>query len=165
MKLNGTWKLYYEPEHKGMACTPDNIGDMPCIEAQVPGNVEMDLVRAGLEAHPFWDQNLYAYRKYEFYHWWFVREVEVPEYFAGEMAVLTLHGVNTIADVFVNGTKVGSCQDMMIEHAFRVEEALKAGETNTIAVHIRHLREKLEVIPAEPRYLKVVWGQGYKIEQ
>ena len=36
---------------------------------------------------------------------------------------------------------------------------------NTIAVHIRHLREKLEINPAEPRCLKVVWGQGYKIEE
>ncbi|MBR2671362.1 MAG: response regulator transcription factor [Oscillospiraceae bacterium] len=38
------------------------------------------------------------------------------------------------------------------------------GCENTVAVHIRHLREKIEVVPAEPRYLKVVWGQGYKIE-
>ena len=38
------------------------------------------------------------------------------------------------------------------------------GSENTVAVHIRHLREKLEIDPAEPRYLKVVWGQGYKIE-
>ena len=39
------------------------------------------------------------------------------------------------------------------------------GSENTVAVHIRHLREKLEYNPAEPRYLKVVWGQGYKIER
>lgn len=38
------------------------------------------------------------------------------------------------------------------------------GAENVIAVHIRHLREKLEINPAEPRYLKVVWGQGYKLE-
>lgn len=37
------------------------------------------------------------------------------------------------------------------------------GSENTIAVHIRHLREKIEIDPAEPRYLKVVWGQGYKM--
>ena len=37
-------------------------------------------------------------------------------------------------------------------------------EENTIAVHIRHLREKLEINPAEPRCLKVVWGQGYRLE-
>ena len=38
------------------------------------------------------------------------------------------------------------------------------GTENTVAVHIRHLREKLEINPAEPRYLKVVWGHGYKLE-
>lgn len=36
---------------------------------------------------------------------------------------------------------------------------------NSVAVHIRHLREKLEINPAEPRYIKVVWGQGYKIDK
>jgi DNA-binding response OmpR family regulator len=39
------------------------------------------------------------------------------------------------------------------------------GSENTEAVHIRHLREKLEIDPADPRYLKVVWGLGYKIEK
>lgn len=39
------------------------------------------------------------------------------------------------------------------------------GTENTVAVHIRHLREKVEYNPAEPRYLKVVWGRGYKIEE
>ena len=39
------------------------------------------------------------------------------------------------------------------------------GVDNTVAVHIRHIREKIEIIPKEPRYLKVVWGVGYKIEK
>lgn len=39
------------------------------------------------------------------------------------------------------------------------------GAESTVAVHIRHLREKLEIVPAQPRYIKAVWGQGYKIEQ
>ena len=38
------------------------------------------------------------------------------------------------------------------------------GAENTVAVHIRHIREKIEIDPASPRYLRVVWGQGYKIE-
>ena len=42
---------------------------------------------------------------------------------------------------------------------------LPYGSENTVAVHIRHLREKREINPAEPRYLKVVWGQGYKCEK
>ncbi len=39
------------------------------------------------------------------------------------------------------------------------------GAENTVAVHIRHLREKIEINPAEPRYLKVVWAHGYKFEK
>lgn len=42
---------------------------------------------------------------------------------------------------------------------------LPYGAEGTIAVHIRHLREKIEINPAEPRYLKAVWGQGYKLER
>lgn len=43
------------------------------------------------------------------------------------------------------------------EEAYRME--------NTVAVHIRHIREKIEINPKEPRYLKVVWGIGYKVEK
>ena len=39
------------------------------------------------------------------------------------------------------------------------------GADNTVAVHIRHIREKIEINPKEPRYLKVVWGVGYKVEK
>ncbi|MBR3975665.1 MAG: response regulator transcription factor [Clostridia bacterium] len=39
------------------------------------------------------------------------------------------------------------------------------GSDSTVAVHIRHLREKIEINPNKPRYIKVVWGQGYKIEK
>ena len=46
----------------------------------------------------------------------------------------------------------------------KVWKDLPYGSEGTVAVHIRHLREKIEINPAEPRYLKVVWGQGYKIE-
>ena len=38
------------------------------------------------------------------------------------------------------------------------------GSEGSVAVHIRHLREKIEINPSEPRYLKVIWGQGYKLE-
>ncbi len=39
------------------------------------------------------------------------------------------------------------------------------GADNTVAVHIRHIREKIEINPREPRYLKVVWGVGYKVDK
>lgn len=46
----------------------------------------------------------------------------------------------------------------------RIWKETMTGNESSIAVHIRHLREKLEINPTEPRYIKVVWGQGYRIE-
>jgi DNA-binding response OmpR family regulator len=57
--------------------------------------------------------------------------------------------------------KVFSVRDLY--SAVWKEESI--GAESTIAVHIRHLREKIEINPAEPRYIKVIWGQGYKIEE
>lgn len=47
----------------------------------------------------------------------------------------------------------------------RVWNDVPLGSENTVAVHIRHLREKIEIDPANPRYIKVVWGLGYKMEK
>ena len=47
----------------------------------------------------------------------------------------------------------------------RVWKDAPFGAENTVAVHIRHLREKIEINPKDPRYLKVVWAQGYKLER
>ena len=44
-------------------------------------------------------------------------------------------------------------------------EGIPPLDDNTVAVHIRHIREKIEINPKEPRYLKVVWGVGYKIDK
>ena len=46
----------------------------------------------------------------------------------------------------------------------RVWQENPFGSENAVAVHIRHLREKIEINPSEPRYIKVVWGRGYKME-
>ena len=45
-----------------------------------------------------------------------------------------------------------------------VWQEIAFGSEGAVAVHIRHLREKIEINPSEPRYIKVVWGQGYKLE-
>ena len=46
----------------------------------------------------------------------------------------------------------------------RVWDDIPLNAAGSIAVHIRHLREKIEINPAEPRCIKVVWGKGYKME-
>ena len=59
-------------------------------------------------------------------------------------------------------TKEVTVDDQIYENIWN-EEAI--GADNTVAVHIRHIREKIEINPKEPRYLKVVWGVGYKVEK
>jgi DNA-binding response OmpR family regulator len=107
-----------------------------------------------------------------------------PSETAHESQVITIGGLvldDTAKQVSVDGEDVRvtpieyAILKYLMEHAGMVfsttqiyeqiwqEDAL--GADNIVAVHIRHIREKIEINPKEPRYLKVVWGQGYKIEK
>ncbi|MCI5792017.1 MAG: response regulator transcription factor [Lachnospiraceae bacterium] len=79
----------------------------------------------------------------------------------GELIKLTPIEYNILLLLVKNAGKVFSI-DEIFEQIWN-EEAI--GADNTVAVHIRHIREKIEINPREPRYLKVVWGVGYKIEK
>lgn len=79
----------------------------------------------------------------------------------GEPVKLTPIEYNILLLLMKNQGKVFSINEIY-ENIWN-EEAI--GADNTVAVHIRHIREKIEINPKEPRYLKVVWGVGYKIER
>ena len=79
----------------------------------------------------------------------------------GEPVRLTPIEYNILLLLVKNAGKVFSINE--IYEKIWNEEAI--GADNTVAVHIRHIREKIEINPREPRYLKVVWGVGYKIEK
>ncbi len=79
----------------------------------------------------------------------------------GEEVKLTPIEYNILLLLMKNQGKVFSISQ--IYESIWNEEAI--GADNTVAVHIRHIREKIEINPKEPRYLKVVWGVGYKIEK
>lgn len=79
----------------------------------------------------------------------------------GEKVKLTPIEYNILLLLVKNQGKVFSI-NQIYENIWN-EEAI--GADNTVAVHIRHIREKIEINPKEPRYLKVVWGVGYKVEK
>ncbi len=79
----------------------------------------------------------------------------------GEEVALTPKEYDILKLLMSNPGKVFSPSEI---YTLVWKESALTGD-NTVAVHIRHLREKIEINPAEPRYLKVVWGQGYKIEK
>ena len=78
----------------------------------------------------------------------------------GELVKLTPIEYNILLFLVKNKGKVFSI-NQIYENIWN-ENAI--GADNTVAVHIRHIREKIEINPKEPKYLKVVWGVGYKIE-
>ncbi len=79
----------------------------------------------------------------------------------GESVKMTPIEYNILLLLLKNQGKVFSINE--IYASIWNEDAI--GAENTVAVHIRHIREKIEINPKEPRYLKVVWGVGYKIDR
>lgn len=86
-----------------------------------------------------------------------LKEVSVD----GEPVKLTPIEYNILLLLVKNQGKVFSI-DQIYENIWN-EDAI--GADNTVAVHIRHIREKIEINPKDPKYLKVVWGVGYKVEK
>ncbi|MEE0061513.1 MAG: response regulator transcription factor [Acutalibacteraceae bacterium] len=79
----------------------------------------------------------------------------------GEKVALTPKEYEILKFLMSNPNKVFSPKEIYKQ----VWKESPLSSENTVAVHIRHLREKIEINPAEPRYLKVVFGQGYKFEK
>ena len=80
---------------------------------------------------------------------------------SGETVSLTPREYDILALLMRSPGKVFSSKEIYRE----VWKDAPLGAEGTVAVHIRHLREKTEIDPANPRYIKVVWGKGYKLER
>jgi beta-mannosidase len=135
--LDGDWQLVGFPEGDLSVEHPDDLpaeGVISC-PARVPGNVELDLERAGIIPDPFFGANMRLLRAYEAHEWWFLRELDLPAGAADRQ--LVFEGLDTFATVWLNGVEVGRSDNMLIEHRFDVSEALRPGATNRIAVRIR----------------------------
>jgi len=146
LSLNGEWKLSFGPEKGDLPASPSELprARWPTIDAVVPGNVELDLRRAGIEGDPFFGDVIYDFRKYELYQWWFVRDFSwsgTPS--ADEELFLRLEGIDTFATVWLNGVEIGRAENMLVEHEFGVTDALKEGR-NTIAIRIESALRKAQ---------------------
>ena len=125
--LNGEWRL------TGMGKEP--VGP---LSATVPGNIELELVKAGLVGDPFVGSNESQLRPYEFYDWRFEREFEVPSDFP-EGADLVFEGIDCVAEIELNGRQVAQVENAFIRHTVSVDGELRRGETNRVAVTVRLL--------------------------
>lgn len=126
VSLDGLWTLTaFPPQHeRGFE-----------IPARVPGNVEIDMERAGLIADPFFGDNIRGLRKTEFYAWRYARAFTAPKPGKGERAQLFFGGVDCFARIVLNGHEIGRSENALVEHAFDATDALAEGE-NRLEVFI-----------------------------
>ena len=120
ISLNGEYRLSFGDEQRADA-------PMQTITAQVPGNVELDMMRAGLLPDVFFGENIRLLRPLEFYTWIYEREFEAPELETGERAYLHFGGVDCVADYELNGQPFGYTENALIDHRFDVTGLLNPG--------------------------------------
>ncbi len=137
ISLNGTWSLDYfpQPDDGAIRSLPVSI-PMQTVKAMVPGNCELDLINAGILPQPEKGLNVLKLRPYEGYQWLYKKTFTAPKVEAGQRVMLTFNGVDTLADIFLNGEKIGEISNMLIPYSFNVTKKLKQGE-NTVQVLIR----------------------------
>ena len=140
LPLDGSWTLDFWEQGRTPVTSPEGMEGIRfnSIPATVPGNVELDLLAAGLIEEPELGSNVYLLRPYEGYQWRYSRHFRSPEYAEDDDLFLHFGGIDCFAEVFVNGIHVGSASNMLIEHDFDVRDALAApGRDNLLEVYIR----------------------------
>ncbi|MGA7305644.1 MAG: sugar-binding domain-containing protein, partial [Rhodothermales bacterium] len=151
ISLDGEWRLSFgrQVAPAGSLAHPRIPADFVTITAIVPGNVELDLVRAQLLA-PDLDHgdNIYLLREYEAYQWWFCRSF-IIEGESPALPVLVLDGVDTIATIWINGTLVWKTANMLVPHEFALDGILRAG-SNEIHIAIDSAVLESRRHPVEP---------------
>ena len=104
-----------------------------CVPAIVPGNLELDLYRAGKIPDPFYGLNQWN-RACEYLHMFYVTEFDYKGGY--ESPEIYFEGLDTIADIYLNGIRVGNTDNMLIPHALPVGRAITVGR-NELLIHIR----------------------------
>ncbi|MBQ6718033.1 MAG: hypothetical protein IJN22_03955 [Clostridia bacterium] len=142
--LNGKWELYLaehaqvkETEYEFSILNPKKLPkniDFIKIDAEVPGNFELDMQRAGLLPEIFEGTNPLLCQHQENKHLWYVKEFTVDEIPEGD-TFLRFEGIDTFADIYLNDVFIGECDNMLIEHEYSVNDFLKKGK-NEIIIHI-----------------------------
>ena len=135
VSLNGSWKLYYYDAVDMNINHPSELDGCECIDCTVPGNVELDLIDAGLLPKDiFKGDNILEAEKYETYDWWYETEFDGVTLNTGEKAVLCFEGVDCIAEYFLNGESIGTSDNMLIPFEFDITDKMQSANTLHIKI-------------------------------
>ncbi len=131
------WSLYYGLQDEHAPDSPRELkkSGFARIPATVPGNVEIDLLEAGLIEDPMIGDNVYDLRKYETYQWWYHRSFNKPDVPEGHRIELSFKGIDTHADIWLNGVKIARVENMFVEHHFDITDNLEDRNELYVCIH------------------------------
>jgi beta-mannosidase len=160
--LDGLWDLYSFPERNSPIRHPSDLARHrdALLAAHVPGNVELDLARAGRIADPLFGDNIHELRDYELYEWWYERTFKAPEEAldAVHTAELVFRGVDCLATYWLNNEKIGTSDNMLIAHHIDVTGHLRSDGPNTLTVRLASPMLEALRRPFDPSM--ATWGFG-----
>lgn len=138
INLNGKWELYFGPQDDSAPQTPDELlaSSFRNIEAQVPGNVELDLIKANILPDIKVGNNIFETRKFETYQWWYKKIINLASVSSEKRTFLVFDGIDCIASIWLNNNLIGNTDNMFIQHQFDITDVLKRGE-NKLYVQIK----------------------------
>ena len=139
ISLNGSWTLHFWQQPETPVTAPEAMQNVSyrTIPARVPGNVELDLLAAGMIRDPMKGANVWDMRPYEGYQWCYERRFPTPEYRPDQKVFLWLGGIDCLADIWLNGTKAGVAENMLIGHSFDITGLLEKDRDNVLQVILR----------------------------
>lgn len=133
--LNGTWSVRAEPLGRIGETGVEEIGNAEdgWLPAQVPGEIHLDLIRAGQMLEPTIGANMPGCRWPETKSWWYRRVFELdPEFLQHERQQLVFDGMDLYAQVFVNGRLAGEAADAFVPVTFDLKKFLRAGQNDLV---------------------------------
>jgi beta-mannosidase len=140
IELSGPWSFAYTVEPP--AVPPHMIADLesaglPLLPCTVPGNFELDLHTVGLIEEPFHGMNIAGLRWCERAHVWYARRFTARRQ-AGHEAEIVFEGIDCFADIYLDGARIASTGNMLVEHVVPVEKYLTDQDNEyELVVHIR----------------------------
>ncbi len=140
VSLNGAWSLSYfpQPDFSEVRDLKDVPADAKTLAATVPGDAFLELEKAKVVPPLFIGTNVWAMRTWENVQWVYRKTFTAPTFDAKTAcAQLRFDGLDTLADVFLNGERIGTAENMHLVHAFDVSARLRQGAANEVAVLFR----------------------------
>lgn len=159
--LNGNWKLVCLPQRESAITHPEQLQScgLAVLDAAVPGNVELDLWKAGMLSDPYKGDNILELQKYELHEWWYETQFDAPA--RQGRTELLFHGVDCMATYWLNGEEIGHSDNMLIAHSFDVTGKLYPDRPNKL--HVRLQSPILEAMKHE--YDPYMWAMDYNWAQ